>query len=176
MVGGRGDAWICHGKRGLGQVPSPPEPLFPPGNCRSGSGPPVNPSSRFLEKRTVCPGPRAWLAHSKHHVTICRVRAFPQPVALSLEHSDQWPHVFQHSPWDRQLESSTIYVGLQTLSPSAPEPCAAPTLHLPTWGEGRPGRQGGRAPWNGHWRDRNLHRNQPCCPGDGSCPRHPRHP
>lgn len=39
----------------------------------------------------------------------------------------------------------------------------------------------GRAPKNaGHqeWpcRDTSLPRNQPCCPGDGSCPRHLRHP
>ena len=77
----------------------------------------------------------------------------------------------QHSHWDEQVENSTVQTGPDAFSQhSRVLPYPAP---LPPAGEGP---QGGKAPRKGHCRNTSRHRSQPCCPGDGSCRRHPRHP
>lgn len=57
---GRGKPWVCHWQRGLGQVPSPAEPQFPPGRQWIWVWNPMIPSSRLLGSGMVFPGPRAW--------------------------------------------------------------------------------------------------------------------
>lgn len=78
--------------------------------------------------------------------------------------------MFPHSHWDGHHPLSRIPDAFSLYSRALP--CPPPSTFHPA-GEGA---QGDRAPGNGHHREASVHQNLPCCPGNGSCPRRPRHP